>query len=587
MLITATCTCLDSTLHCDAAAVIDRHACNTCVCFLLFPVVFFFGDANHWIPVVVPNTDEELDSCSITSNLWKQPRRRTRETQYNNDNNTFHSSLMTSVNNSNVVELFRLRSCPISPKKSNGDDNDESSVVVYTTESQSLRKDCRLIKDSPKQLVIDATDYCRQILAGHPRWCSTLLLLDSNNNNNNDNDDDMQQQEQANGTSANARHDLMLEHHEGIDLLGLSFVRAGVRQALGMLQNKRRRDTTSNRDCVEVLVSMVQRVIQHHWPERQMPLSDALSLEEHAKELHALVETLERQLQQERAAQARLQQWLAHLRHHLEPTRVSDAAPQLPPMDRVRDVFPSLQAIADYSVVFCVQSGSAMYRLNTPSSDQDYRLVYIAPSVDLLSIEGASTKVYEAHTDAPYGSDKHNVVEYSAVELIDYLRTAAKGNPNSVELLFVNETAQSTSWIWQELRERRRRFLTRTCLSQYFGYVARHCHRAKKLKDKQPTLRAFSKAMYHVFHKLFEIERMLGGEDLHVALQGEEREFVYGIRTTEMTPERAEQLIVKAENTLKRLKEESREFQGSELRPDEIEEWCLSVRMRLLQQEGR
>mmetsp|Transcript_344 Transcript_344/g.839 ORF Transcript_344/g.839 Transcript_344/m.839 type:complete len:97 (+) Transcript_344:1186-1476(+) len=89
--------------------------------------------------------------------------------------------------------------------------------------------------------------------------------------------------------------------------------------------------------------------------------------------------------------------------------------------------------------------------------------------------------------------------------------------------------------------------------------------------------------MYHVFHKLFELRRLLQGQDLHVALRGEEHKFVYRIRTEPLEGDLSRSaLLRKAETMLTQLKASAKEFTGPELSHEMIEEWCLSVRTRLL-----
>eukprot|EP00541_Cyclophora_tenuis_P019019 CAMPEP_0116560770 /NCGR_PEP_ID=MMETSP0397-20121206/11187_1 /TAXON_ID=216820 /ORGANISM="Cyclophora tenuis, Strain ECT3854" /LENGTH=200 /DNA_ID=CAMNT_0004086789 /DNA_START=234 /DNA_END=833 /DNA_ORIENTATION=- len=190
------------------------------------------------------------------------------------------------------------------------------------------------------------------------------------------------------------------------------------------------------------------------------------------------------------------------------------------------------------------------------------------------------------------------------MELLDYLRTLVKGNPNAVELLFADnnkdddDALHCTSWIWEELRARRRTFLTSQCAGQYVGYIGSHLARAKKLVNKNNNKnskivdnpQAFSKAMYHVFHKLLELRRILDGQDLHVALRGKEREFVYAIRTTqdELQGDLAPKVLLKkADSMLARLREQKRKKDfvgggGPELSHEDVEQWCLSVRTRLL-----
>eukprot|EP00322_Chrysochromulina_rotalis_P000213 CAMPEP_0115850462 /NCGR_PEP_ID=MMETSP0287-20121206/11976_1 /TAXON_ID=412157 /ORGANISM="Chrysochromulina rotalis, Strain UIO044" /LENGTH=894 /DNA_ID=CAMNT_0003304459 /DNA_START=27 /DNA_END=2708 /DNA_ORIENTATION=- len=105
------------------------------------------------------------------------------------------------------------------------------------------------------------------------------------------------------------------------------------------------------------------------------------------------------------------------------------------------------------------------------------------------------------------------------------------------------------------------------------------------------TAKALAKTLYHSFHKLFEARRLLQGEELHVALRGEERSFVLGLRTLPLHGERAPaKLMAKAEALLSELLA-SHAALATPLRaaPDAatLNGWLHSVRVRNLRREGQ
>jgi len=81
----------------------------------------------------------------------------------------------------------------------------------------------------------------------------------------------------------------------------------------------------------------------------------------------------------------------------------------------------------------------------------------------------------------------------------------------------------------------RHNFLTLRCAGQYLGFVADRLHKAKPELDliasgDASAASRFSKCLYHAWHKLFELARVLRGEEPVVALKGDEHSFVMGLR---------------------------------------------------------
>jgi len=111
------------------------------------------------------------------------------------------------------------------------------------------------------------------------------------------------------------------------------------------------------------------------------------------------------------------------------------------------------------------------------------------------------------------------------------------GHPKQVELLFA-DTFSVSSWIWQELRERRRMFLTRKCARQYLHkgvgeQLTKLDKELRRASDEQLTEQQsarISKALYHAHHRKFELRRILQHGEPSVRLPEAEHNFVLGLR---------------------------------------------------------
>ena len=251
-------------------------------------------------------------------------------------------------------------------------------------------------------------------------------------------------------------------------------------------------------------------------------------------------------------------------------------------------------------IIHAVQCGSKMYNLATASSDADFHLVYLSASSSLLTLRErvAPAKLHFSRSvAAPYGAAKDGVVEFTCVELAHYTHTLSRGNPSAVELLYVPEAQRlRAQWPWCELLEGRAVFLTETAFQQYVGFVKVHLGRARSCLA-EAELRAFSKAMYHTFHKLYEARRILSGEGLHVALRGAEHDHVLRLRTRPLEDELApEAVLADAEAALTELLADhavhaERARQGlvpplkSAPEASALNAWLHTVRVRALRRE--
>uniref|UniRef100_A0A7S1RGU4 Nucleotidyltransferase domain-containing protein n=1 Tax=Alexandrium catenella TaxID=2925 RepID=A0A7S1RGU4_ALECA len=217
-------------------------------------------------------------------------------------------------------------------------------------------------------------------------------------------------------------------------------------------------------------------------------------------------------------------------------------------------------------LAFMAQTGSFMYDLQVPSSDCDYSIIFLADPEDLASRTPPATEFHRGK------------------ELGPFLLELAKGNPRNVELLFT-EKPHITSPVWQELRSRRHGFVTLRCARQYFGFIMDRLGCASKELEahsrdgevlKVGTAKRFSKWLYHAHHKLFGLLRLLETGEPLVALAGQQRDFVLGLRLRppELRTE-AMALLEKAEAQLRQCEGRIQAAEASGALPAEVDAEAL------------
>lgn len=114
--------------------------------------------------------------------------------------------------------------------------------------------------------------------------------------------------------------------------------------------------------------------------------------------------------------------------------------------------------LAEERRIFTTRAGSHSYGLNTATSDEDFRGVFIGLPDNLLGLYPVE------HCE--YGGD------YMVYELKKFVLLARDCNPNIIELLYVDESdvLLTTPW-WERLREQRHLFLTRKAKWTFSGYA--------------------------------------------------------------------------------------------------------------------
>lgn len=131
-------------------------------------------------------------------------------------------------------------------------------------------------------------------------------------------------------------------------------------------------------------------------------------------------------------------------------------------------------------ILFLCHSGSRLFGLDTPQSDQDYTGVYLPAPEEFLSMknpfETRGKGIFERKTGggAKNGSED---VDLSIFGLDKFLALLARGDFNMMELLHCPEDKIiADSGLMRELRRERRKLLARDA-SSFLGFVKKEYHR--------------------------------------------------------------------------------------------------------------
>ena len=192
-------------------------------------------------------------------------------------------------------------------------------------------------------------------------------------------------------------------------------------------------------------------------------------------------------------------------------------------------------------VAMVARTGSYLYNLNTSRSDEDYTIIYFHEIEEKFHPNTKTKNHFKKTVDRPFGSDKAGEIEYHGLEMMTFLSHCCKGDPASIDLLFIDPRHLFfCSKEFLELRKLRSIFLVKHCAKKYFGAILSELKKARKILEKYDDdsiwrisdQTSFVKHLYLAFFRMFELKRFLLGEDPIVRLDtnSDERKYIMIIR---------------------------------------------------------
>lgn len=124
------------------------------------------------------------------------------------------------------------------------------------------------------------------------------------------------------------------------------------------------------------------------------------------------------------------------------------------------------------NIIFKTVFGSHLYGLNTPSSDTDFKAVYI-PTAREIVLNTAPDTVNQS-TGTKHSKNTVDDVDYSIYSLRKFLKLACIGDAVAMDMLHSKENLLGANYIWDYIQTRRTSFYSKD-MSAYAGYVKKQC----------------------------------------------------------------------------------------------------------------
>lgn len=227
--------------------------------------------------------------------------------------------------------------------------------------------------------------------------------------------------------------------------------------------------------------------------------------------------------------------------------------------------------------------GSRGYNLHTAESDFDWRGFYVAPAVELLSLDGdkpSSIVFNDGQSD------------FQIWEVKQFLQLCLKANPNALESLFAQYIAAPTGEynvdarrIVNDLLLMRDAFLSTRMIASFGGYsksqyisAGKNFSLSEKLSntdDKEQVYRSANKGFMHAIRLLFVLNRTLASGDFSPDMS-DWKETLVSIRSGNTPVDRIHRMYEDLEVELQDLKNQN----SLPVEPDYsgVNQWLLDLR---------
>lgn len=131
-----------------------------------------------------------------------------------------------------------------------------------------------------------------------------------------------------------------------------------------------------------------------------------------------------------------------------------------------------MKELVEKGKILEIKSGSHLYGLNTPTSDEDYVGVFFAPDdyiYGLKTVEQVDLSIVDKYEN---GKNTKFAVDRKFYELKRFIKLVSQGNPNVIELLFASdESVVYASDFGRFLFENRKLFVSKNIIPKFLGYA--------------------------------------------------------------------------------------------------------------------
>lgn len=158
-------------------------------------------------------------------------------------------------------------------------------------------------------------------------------------------------------------------------------------------------------------------------------------------------------------------------------------------------------------LLFKTKFGSHLYGLNTPSSDTDYKGIYM-PTLSQLLL-GTWPKSIRTSTGTAHTKNTSEDIDEEYYALPYFIKLAVEGDTTALDMLHANKSSTLvTSPLWEELKSRRKEFYSRD-MKALVGYArsqaAKYGMKATRLATMQDVLNKSK----HLVGKLRDVVHLL------------------------------------------------------------------------------
>lgn len=131
-----------------------------------------------------------------------------------------------------------------------------------------------------------------------------------------------------------------------------------------------------------------------------------------------------------------------------------------------------MKELVEKGKILEIKSGSHLYGLNTPTSDEDYVGIFFASEnyiYGLKTVEQVDLSIIDKHKN---GKNTKLAVDRKFYELKRFVKLASQGNPNIIEILFASEDSIIyISDFGKYLLENRKLFISKNIIPKFLGYA--------------------------------------------------------------------------------------------------------------------
>jgi len=211
-------------------------------------------------------------------------------------------------------------------------------------------------------------------------------------------------------------------------------------------------------------------------------------------------------------------------------------------------------------IILEIKSGSHLYGTNTSESDVDYQGVFLPSKEYILGIERTEEWNCNEVSKDENGRNTKHAIDRKFYELRKFVNLVMKGNPNIIELCFVNKSnIVQISSLGEYLMTNIKKLISKSFIGHFDGYM-----RSEWDKYNNPNRTCYKevKKASHVYRLMSECEELITTGRITFPLQ--ERDVIKEIKNGSLLHDEIDNLLDTKLNKFNLLMEN---FENNELHP--------------------